>query len=99
MEKLRPLVAEDLGHEPDQSWSPHDVRRTVRTNLSRLRVPREIAELAVGHVKVGIVARYDLWEAVDERREAFDKWADLLRTIVTPPEPGKVVQMKGRRRA
>jgi integrase len=99
MEKLRSLVAAEAGHEPEQSWSPHDLRRTVRTNLSRLRVPREIAELAIGHVKVGLVARYDLWEAMDERREAFDKWAELLRTIITPPEPGTVVQMKRRRRA
>ena len=99
MNKLHPLVAKELGHEPDKSWSPHDLRRTVRTSLSRLRVPREIAELAIGHVKVGLIAAYDLWEAMDERREAFDKWGELLRTIVTPPQPGTVVQMKGRRRA
>jgi integrase len=99
MGALRPLVAEELGHEPEESWSPHDVRRTVRTSFSRLRVPREISELAIGHVKVGLVRAYDLWEAMDERREAFDKWADLLRSIITPPQPGTVVQIKKRRRA
>jgi integrase len=98
MRELRSLVAEELGHEPEESWSPHDVRRTVRTSFSRLRVPREISELAIGHVKVGLVRAYDLWEAMDERREAFDKWAELLRSIITPPPPaGTVVQMKRRR--
>ena len=99
MRGLRPLVAEELGHEPEESWSPHDIRRTVRTSFSRLRVPREISELAIGHVKVGLVRAYDLWEAMDERREAFDKWAELLRSIITPPQPGTVVQIKGRRSA
>ena len=28
MKKLRPLVAAELGHEPDKAWSPHDIRRT-----------------------------------------------------------------------
>ena len=96
MRGLRPLVAEELGHEPEENWSPHDLRRTVRTSFSRLRVPREISELAIGHVKVGLIRAYDLWEAMDERREAFDKWAELLRTIVTPPEPGTVVPMRRR---
>ena len=49
---------------------------------------QEIAELAIGHVRVGLVGRYNLWEAMDERREAFAKWAELLRAIVTPTEPG-----------
>jgi integrase len=99
MEKLHPLVAAELGHEPEEGWTPHDLRRSLRTSLSRLRVQRDIAELCIGHVKVGLIKAYDLWEAMDERREAFDAWADLLRTIVTPPEPGKILPMKKRRHA
>jgi integrase len=96
--KLHQLIAEELGSKPDVSWSPHDIRRTVRSNLSRLRVPREIAELCIGHVKTGLVARYDVWEAMEERREAFAAWASFLKTIVTPPErEGKVVHIKRRR--
>lgn len=98
MKKLRSSVAENLGDEPEQSWSPHDLRRTVRTSLSRLRVSQEIAELAIGHVRVGLVGRYNLWEAMDERREAFVAWADFLRKIVTPAPAGKVLTMKPARR-
>ena len=98
MKKLHPLVAAELGHEPEESWSPHDIRRTVRTSLSRLRVPREVAELCIGHVKVGLVATYDLWEAMPERREAFVAWADFLRGLITPAPEGKLVTMKRPRR-
>ena len=99
MRALRARVAEELGHEPEESWSPHDIRRTVRTSFSRLRVPREIAELAIGHVRTGLIKAYDLWEAMEERREAYDKWAGLLRSIITPPKPGTVVTMKRRARS
>ncbi|ELV7516480.1 tyrosine-type recombinase/integrase [Photobacterium damselae] len=37
-------------------WSPHDLRRTVRTGLARLRVPNEVAEAVLGHAPKGIVA-------------------------------------------
>jgi len=96
VDKLRKLVAEEIGREPDVNWSPHDIRRTVMSNLSRLRVRQEIAELAIGHVKTGLVKAYNTWEAMDERREAFEAWASLLRTLVTPPQPGKVVTMERR---
>ena len=97
MRELRPLVAEELGHEPEESWSPHDIRRTVRTSFSRLRVPREIAELAIGHVKVGLVRAYDLWEAMEERREAYRQVGRAASDSSPPPEPGTVVPMKRRR--
>ncbi len=34
-----------------EDWSPHDLRRTVRTGLSRLSCPAEIAEAVLGHSK------------------------------------------------
>jgi integrase len=32
-------------------WNPHDLRRTVRTGLSRLGCPTDIAEAVLGHSK------------------------------------------------
>ena len=37
----------------------HDLRRTVRTLMSRLGVSEETAELAIGHVRRGLVATYN----------------------------------------
>jgi integrase len=51
----------------------HDLRRTVRTLMSRLGVPEEIAELSIGHVRRGLVATYNLDQAWAARVDAFAK--------------------------
>jgi integrase len=66
------------------NWVNHDVRRTVRTNLSSLRtVSKETREAIMAHVKPGVEGVYDLYEYADEKREALTLWAALLRTITT----------------
>ena len=52
-------------------WVLHDLRRTVRSRLSELRVPPAIAELTIGHQLPGLLKVYDKWEAMDERRDAL----------------------------
>ena len=37
----------------------HDLRRTARTLMSRLGVAEDIAELAIGHVRADLIARYN----------------------------------------
>ena len=63
-------------------WSPHDLRRTVRTGLARLRVSNEIAEAVLGHSSKGIVGTYNLHQYDDECREVLQMWADHLDKIV-----------------
>jgi integrase len=46
--KYRP---EQLWLENMDDWNPHDLRRTVRTGLSRLGCPTDIAEAVLGHSK------------------------------------------------
>src|SRR6516225_12167509 len=46
----------------------HDLRRTARTLMSRLDVPEDIAELAIGHVRADLIARYNKDEAWEGRR-------------------------------
>jgi integrase len=43
-----------------EDWSAHDLRRTVRTGLSRLGCPSEVAEAILGYSKKGIEGTYDL---------------------------------------
>lgn len=43
-----------------EDWNPHDLRRTLRTNLSRLGCPADIAEAVLGHSKKGIEGTYNL---------------------------------------
>ena len=95
--RLDVLVAATLGNVPEP-WVVHDLRRTVRTRLSQLRVPTEVAELVIGHSLKGLHAVYNQHEFLDERREALELWAVRLRSIVTPP-PENVTDLEQERRA
>lgn len=59
----------------------HDVRRTVRTRLSSLKVDEVVAELLIGHGKKGLARVYDQWAYLDERREALERWNSELARI------------------
>lgn len=71
----------------------HDVRRTVRTRLSGLRVPDHVAELVIGHARRGLAGVYDRHSYDAEKREALDAWANRLRSIIEPV-PSNVVPFR-----
>ncbi len=72
--------------EPMRAWTFHDIRRTVRTHLSRLGINAEIAERVINHVPTGIRAVYDLHQFREEKRAALALWAQSLAGIVTPSD-------------
>jgi integrase len=90
LEQLR-LIAKERGDDPQkltlEKWVNHDIRRTVRTNLSALKVQEEVGEAILAHAKTGITKVYNLHQYADEKREALELWAARLREIVTPPQP------------
>ena len=51
-------------------WVNHDIRRTVRSNLSRLKIAEEAREAVLAHARPGIKGTYDLHDYLDEKREA-----------------------------
>jgi integrase len=67
---------------PLASFSLHDLRRTFRTGIGKLGVPPHIAELAIGHVKAGIVAVYDKHRYEGEVAAALAQWAEHVTAIV-----------------
>lgn len=73
----------------------HDLRRTVRTGLSRLRVPFEIAERVRGHVQGGVAAHYDHHAYLDEKRTALEAWARHVESLIRPG-PVNVVSLATR---
>jgi hypothetical protein len=56
------------------AWRWHDLRRTVRTNLSRLRVPDHVAEVVIGHIPQGLAAVYTLLAFADFADQAGVAW-------------------------
>jgi integrase len=75
-------------------WDVHDLRRTMRTRLSKLGIEPEIAERVINHVPGGWRATYDLHRFRDEKRAALTAWAQALARIVAPPDDGKVVELR-----
>lgn len=64
---------------------PHDLRRTCRTHLARLGVPRDTAEACLNHTIGGIVERtYQQDGQFEARREALLKWDAFLSRLLNP---------------
>ena len=78
-------------------WVVHDLRRTVRTRLSGLKVLPVVAELVIGHRQRGISAVYDVHTYDSEKREALERWEKALLEIVEP-RGGKVVPIRRAKR-
>jgi integrase len=91
-------LARRRGDDPKKvmlpAWKNHDVRRTVRSNLSRLKIPEEAREALLAHARPGIKGVYDLHDYSDQKREALEAWAARLRSIVEPPSEGIVVPLR-----
>jgi integrase len=64
------------------TYTPHDLRRTMRTRLSALGIAPHVAERCIGHKLQGILNVYDKHDFEKERIEAAEKWADELQRIV-----------------
>ncbi len=94
------MLAELRKTDPDAAlshWTFHDVRRTVRTRLSALKIQRDVAELVIGHGKKGLDRVYDHHEFEPEMREALARWAGALREIVNPTPPENVTHLDDHR--
>jgi len=88
-------LARKRGDDPSRvvlpPWVNHDIRRTVRSRLSRLKVTEEAREAVLAHVRPGIKGVYDLHDYLDEKREALEVWGRRLKDLVTP-KPGNAIK-------
>lgn len=65
-----------------ENWTPHDLRRSVRTGLARLGCPNEIGEAVLGHSKGGIEGVYNLHRYEAEARGWLQIWNDHLDMLL-----------------
>ena len=63
-------------------WSPHDLRRTARTNMARVGVSDEVGEEVMNHIKPGVVGVYNKYRYDEEKKIALQKWETLLLKIL-----------------
>lgn len=63
-------------------WVVHDMRRTVRTNMPRLGVNKDVARKVIGHTDGGVDAVYDRYDYLDEKKAALETWAEYVMKVV-----------------
>jgi integrase len=78
------------------TWTFHDIRRTVATNLQKLGIRLEVTEAILNHVsgsRAGIVGIYQRHSWADEKRAALDAWARRLDVIVSGEGATNIVEL------
>jgi integrase len=68
-------------------WSPHDLRRTVRTMLASMGCPSEVAEAILGHMQPGIQGVYNKYAYDKERRHWLTLLAGRLEGLLAASSP------------
>lgn len=66
----------------------------MRTGLSSLRIPDTVSELCIAHTQKGLHKVYDQHAYIDEKRQAFEAWANRIKSIVELGDPTNVIKMR-----
>ena len=91
--RIRQHRAEQGYDREMEAWTLHDIRRTVRTGMSRLGVSPDVAERVIGHQVGGrLTQTYDRHEFEVEKRDALERWADHVAGVLA----GNVVRLDRR---
>ena len=88
--RIDAAITKANGGHPILAWRLHDLRRTCRTGLSMLRVPRDVREAVLNHLEAGVEGTYDRYDYFDEKKVALERWATYVEGIVTE-RPANVV--------
>ncbi|MGO4675580.1 integrase arm-type DNA-binding domain-containing protein [Bosea sp. 2YAB26] len=78
----------------------HDLRRTMRTGLTRLGVEEDTAEMMLGHQRGTELDRiYDKYDRWQTRVEATQQWAGFVEALAAGPAPeqSNVVRLSSRK--
>ncbi len=83
-------AAEKAGGDPGgvkiEAWTLHDLRRTTASGMARLGFPVHIVEAVLNHrsgtIK-GVARVYNRYEYYEEKRAAFEAWAEHVRKLTT----------------
>ncbi len=66
--------------------TPHDLRRTMRTHLTGLKVKSHVAEKCLNHSLGKVLETYDKNPMPKQRRKALEKWGSYVDLVVNPRE-------------
>jgi hypothetical protein len=63
--------------------------------MSRLGVPEDIAELAIGHVRADLIARYTKDDAWAGRRDTFERVSAHVESLIGTRTGAAVIPLRG----
>jgi integrase len=100
---LKPIIRQSVTRAVDRHWSemglsekftPHDLRRTLRTRLAEIGVSDIVAERVLGHKLQGLMAVYNQHSYDGEKRAALLRWESRLAEIIgrDAGRPDNVIQ-------
>ena len=72
----------DTGRFSVPKFTPHDARSTAKGHMMNMGIPDYVSELALNHVVQGMQAIYDVRTEIPEKREAMNRWATYLETLM-----------------
>ncbi len=64
-----------------EGWTSHDLRRTSRSIMSRLKIKHHIRERCLNHSQGGIAEVYDRYDYLQEKTDALQKLANEIDCI------------------
>lgn len=63
-------------------WQNRDLRRTFRSNMARLKVPRDVCEVLINHAPPVLDEIYDRYDRITEKREALAKYEAFMQSLI-----------------
>jgi integrase len=82
-------ILDEVQQETSTSgWQLRDIRRTFRSNMARLKVPRDVCEVLINHAPSVLDEIYDRYDRLEEKREALAKYEGFLIQLLGP-EPSR----------
>lgn len=78
-------------------WTFHDLRRTAASGMARLGIAVHVVEAVLNHKSgkiSGVAAIYNRHDYAREKRDALVAWANLLDSIVAPPQAENVIPLR-----
>lgn len=87
----RRKIQEDSGVT---DWTAHDLRRTARTIMSRLKIKHHVRERVLNHAQGGIQGVYDRYDYLHEKADALNKLANEIDRILGVEKKAQIIELK-----
>jgi integrase len=82
---LTRAVARNQKHFGLPHWTPHDLRRSLISGMSKLGISRLHIKKVVGHSIDDTTDDYDQHDFLKEKRAALEEWCTHVRNLVNTP--------------